>query len=148
MFYKPWLLASVLGVWLSAYSFHASADDHAYIEGPVVKVESIRTANGKFDEYMRWIDTTWKTEEDAAKKVGYVLSYHVLKVEPRTDNDPDLYLVVTYRNWAVLDTLTAKDEAIWKQVEGSMAVSNQGVANRGILRHVLGSTTMQLLELK
>jgi hypothetical protein len=68
----------------------ALADDHAFTEGPVVNVARIRTVDGKFDEYMKWIDTTWKQEQELAKKAGDVLSYQVLSVEPRTPEDPDL----------------------------------------------------------
>ena len=50
----------------------AFADDHAYSEGPVVNVSMIRTVDGKFDDYMQWLDTTWKAEQEAAKKAGYI----------------------------------------------------------------------------
>ena len=48
---------------LACASFTALADDHAYTQGPVVNVSRIRTVDGKFDEYMNWLDTTWKTGE-------------------------------------------------------------------------------------
>jgi hypothetical protein len=72
----------------------------------------------------------------------------VLQVEPRAENDPDLYLVVTFKNWAALDGALAKADAISKQVLGSVAASNQGAVDRSKIRRVLGSTTMQELELK
>ena len=33
-------------------SLQATADDHAYSEGPVVNVSRIRTVDGKFDDYL------------------------------------------------------------------------------------------------
>jgi hypothetical protein len=126
----------------------ALADDHAYTEGPVVNVASIRTVDGKFDEYMKWIDTIWKAQEEAAKKAGDVISYSVYSVEPRSPHDPDLLLVVTYKNWAALDGALAKSDAIAKQTEGSVAASNQSQAERAKIRTVLGSQTMQQLILK
>ena len=126
----------------------AVADDHAYTEGPVVNVSAIRTVYGKFDDYMKYVDTTWKAEQEAGKKSGDVLSYRVITVEPRTENDPDLYLVITYKNWAVLDGATAKSDAITKQIEGSLAASSQGVVDRSKIRRVLGSWTGQELTLK
>jgi len=133
---------------LTVASFGALADDHAYTDGPVVNVASIRTEYGHFDDYMKYVDTTWKAEQEAAKKTGDVLSYRVITVEPRSEHDPDLYLVVTYKNWAALDGATAKSDAIAKQVEGSLEASNKGDADRSKIRRVLGSFTGQELLLK
>jgi hypothetical protein len=126
----------------------AVADDHGYSEGPVVNIASIRTVDGKFDEYMKWLDTTWKAQQEAAKKAGYIVSYQVLAVEPRGPDDPDLYLLTTYKNWAALDGGLAKGDEIAKLVEGSVAASNQGQYDRGKIRRILGSRTTQELALK
>ena len=139
-------LAAVTGVALIAGT--ALADDHPYTEGPVVNMQAVRTEYGKFDDYMSYLNSTWKQEQEAGKKAGYILSYKVLQVEPRAENDPDLYLVVTFKNWAALDGALAKADAIFKQVLGSVAASNQGAVDRSKIRRVLGSTTMQELELK
>ena len=126
----------------------AVADDHPFTEGPVVNVAAIRTEYGKFDEYMKYLATTWKAEQEAAKKAGYIISYRVVTVEPRGENDPDIYLVVNYKNWAALDGATAKADQILKQVEGTLATSNKGAVDRGKIRRVLGSWTGQELDLK
>lgn len=145
---KRCIAACAALVALTAASFQALADDHAYSEGPVVNVAAIRTEYGKFDDYMKYLDTTWKAEQEAAKKAGYVLSYRVITVEPRTENDPDIYLVINYKNWAAMDDSTAKGDAIAKQVEGSLDASNKGAVDRGKIRRVLGSWTGQELDLK
>ena len=129
-------------------SFAAFADDHAYTEGPVVNLASIRTVDGKFDEYMKWIDTTWKQEQEAAKKAGYILGYEVLTVEARGPDDPDVILRITYKNWAALDGALAKGDAIAKQFEGSVDSANKAQADRSKIRRVLGSQTLQILQLK
>ena len=133
---------------LACTSFTALADDHAYTEGPVVNVSRIRTVDGKFDDYMKWLDTTWKQEQEAAKKAGYILSYEVVGVEPREPDDPDLLLRITYKNWAALDGALAKGDAIAKEFEGSVAAASQAQADRAKIRTVLGSATMQVLQLK
>jgi hypothetical protein len=145
---KPQWAACSLGVWLGFTAFAATAQDHAYTEGPVVNVARIRTVDGHFDDYVKWLDTTWKQGEEAAKKAGYILKYQVLMVEPRGPDDPDILLVVTYKNWAALDGALAKEDAITKQIEGSVAAANQAEADRAKIRRVLGSSTMQEIELK
>jgi hypothetical protein len=126
----------------------ALADDHAYSEGPVVNVASIRTVEGKFDEYMTWLATTWKKMQEESKTKGYIVDYEVLTVEPRGPDDPDIYLVITYKNWAALDGAIAKGDEIAKAVEGSLAAANKSQSERDRIRRVLGSQTMQQLVLK
>jgi hypothetical protein len=145
---KRQIAAYAAFVGLAVTSVTALADDHAYTEGSVVNVAAIRTEFGKFDDYMKYLDTTWKAEQEAAKKAGNIISYRVVTVEPRGENDPDIYLVTNYKNWAALDDATAKSDAIAKQVEGTLAASNQGAVDRGKIRRVLGSWTGQELVLK
>lgn len=133
---------------LAVVSRFAVADEHAYSEGPVVNVYSIRTADGKFDEYVRFLDTIWKATQEVAKKAGYIESYSVIKAEPRTENDPDIYLVVYYKNWAALDNGLARADELAKATEGSVQKANESTADRNKIRRILGSWTGQQLELK
>jgi hypothetical protein len=136
---------------LSALAFtsvSAFADDHSYTEGQVVNVARIRTVDGKFDDYMKWLATTWKPQQEAAKKAGYLVSYEVIAVEPRTADDPDLLLITRFKSWAALDGGLEKSDAIAKQFEGSVAAASQAQYARASIRRVLGSSTMQVLDLK
>jgi hypothetical protein len=133
---------------LACTSVPAFADDHSYTEGQIVNVTRIRTVDGKFDDYMKWLGSTWKQQQEAAKKAGYIVSYEVLTVEPRTPDDPDLILISRYKNWAALDGALAKNDEIAKQVEGSVAASNKAQFERAAIRRILGSSTMQVLDLK
>jgi hypothetical protein len=126
----------------------ALADDHSYSEGPVVTVSSIRTLEGRFDDYMKWIDTVWKAEQAAAKKAGYITDYAVYLATPRGPDDPDVLLVTTYKNWAAFDGGLAKSDAISKQIEGSVQAANQADADRNKIRRVLGTSILQQAMLK
>ena len=144
------LLRSVLGTLLLATTLTttAHADGRDFKDGPVVNVSSVRTVDGHFDDYMHWLATTWKQQEEAAKKAGLINSYEVLVVEPRGPQDPDIYLVVEYKNWAALDGLGGKLDAISAQVEGSVDKANQSESGRAKIRTVIGSQTMQRADLK
>ncbi len=133
---------------LASASITASADDHSYSEGPVINVSRIKTVDGHFDDYMKWLDTTWKAEQEAAKKAGYIVSYQVVGCEAHGPADPDLLLIITYKNWAALDGALAKGDEISKQIEGSVAAANASQADRAKIRTILGSETVQVLELK
>ncbi len=126
----------------------AFADGQHFNDGPVVNVAAIRTVDGHFDDYMQWLATTWKKQEEAAKKAGLILSYNVYVAEPHGPNDPDIYLVTQFKNWAALDNLGSRLDQVSAQVEGSTEKANQGEVARGKIRTVLGSQTIQEALLK
>jgi hypothetical protein len=121
----------------------ALADGRFHKDGPVVNVAAIRTVDGHFDDYMQWLSTTFKQQEEAAKKAGLILGYHVYVAEPRGPNDPDIFLVIEFKNWAALDGLGGKLDAVSAQVEGSLDKANQSEVSRAKIRTVLGSQTIQ-----
>jgi hypothetical protein len=87
-------------------------------------------------------------QEEAAKKAGLINSYRVYVVEARTPHDPDLYLVVEYRNWAALDGIGSKRDGISASREGSLDKAQQSQVERAKIRTILGSQTMQAADLK
>lgn len=129
-------------------STFALAQDHSFSEGPILTVSSIRTVDGHFDDYMKWLDTVWKAEGEAAKKAGYIIDYAVYTVDPRGPDDADVLLVIEYKNWAALDNGMAKQDAVLKMIEGSVQQANQSEADRSKIRRVLGTQTMQQALLK
>ena len=126
----------------------AFANGTHFNDGPVVNVSFIRTVDGHFDDYMQWLATAWKKQEEAAKKAGLILSYRVMVAEPRNPMDPDIILMVEYKNWAALDGLGSKLDAVSAQVEGSLEKANQSEVDRAKIRTVLGSQTLQEALLK
>jgi hypothetical protein len=140
----------VIGLVLSAAIFSTTvyADGRNYNDGPVVEISSIRTVDGHFDDYMQWLATNWKKQEEAAKKAGLITKYQVLVAQPQGPNDPDIYLIVEYKNWAALDGLGGKFDAVTAQVEGSIEKANQSEVDRAKIRIVLGAKTVQVAELK
>jgi hypothetical protein len=64
--------AALLAV--TAFPGTALADGKDYNDGPVINVAAIRTVDGHFDDYMHWLATVYKQEQEAAKKAGLILS--------------------------------------------------------------------------
>jgi hypothetical protein len=124
------------------------ADGRNYNDGPVVNVASIRTVDGHFDDYMKWLATGWKQQEEAAKKAGLITGYRVMVVEARGPNDPDILLITEFKNWAALDNIGGKLDALSAQLEGSVEKAAQNQIDRARIRTVLGSRTMQEALLK
>jgi hypothetical protein len=126
----------------------ASAADRPYTEGPVVNVSAIRTMPGMFDDYMAWIAGPYKQAMEAQKAAGIILGYTVYATTPRGPDDPDLYLVTTYKNMAALDDMSAKLDPIYEKLQGSLAEQNKAYIDRGKMRTVLGDELIRELKLK
>ena len=138
--------AALLG--LSTLTTAAFADGRDYTDGPVVNVSAIRTVDGHFDDYMHWLATTYKKQQEAAKKAGLITGYRVFVIEARGPNDPDILLVTEFKNWAALDHLGGKLDGVSAEVEGSIEKANQSEVERAKIRTVLGSRTQQEALLK
>ena len=119
------------------------ADGRDWNDGPVINVSSIRTVDGHFDDYMHWLATTYKKQQEAAKKAGLITSYRVIVIEPRGPNEPDILLVTEYKDWAALDHLGSKLDQISAQIEGSVEAAAKSEVDRAKIRTVLGSRTQQ-----
>ena len=126
----------------------AQADGRDWNDGPVINVASIRTVDGHFDDYMHWLATSYKKQQEAAKAAGLITAWRVITIEARGPNEPDILLVTEYKNWAALDHLGGKFDQVLAQVEGSLEKANQSESDRAKIRTVLGSRTQQEVLLK
>jgi hypothetical protein len=132
----------------SALTTPVYADGRDWNDGPVINVSSIRTVDGHFDDYMHWLATTYKKQQEAAKKAGLITSYRVIVIEPRGPNEPDILLVTEFKNWAALDHLGSKFDQVSAQIEGSVEAAAKSEVDRAKIRTVLGSRTQQEAILK
>ena len=144
---KPVLLLLAAFLTISATVTRAD-DDHAYTQGPVVIASFIRTEPGMFEEYMRYLSSTYKHLMDEFKKQGIVTDYAVYQARPRDPQDADVILTVTYKNMAAFDDLQARMDPATKQVFGSLAKAASASADRGKLRKEVGSQELRQLILK
>jgi hypothetical protein len=142
------ICATAVIVGFSMLTSPAYADGKDWNDGPVINVSSIRTVDGHFDEYMHWLATTYKKQQEAAKKAGIITAYRVIVVEAHGPNDPDILLVTEFKNWAALDRLGSKFDQVSAQVEGSVEAAAKSEADRAKMRTVLGSRTEQEAILK
>jgi len=143
---SSWLLAALVSA--SCLPVCASAQNANYTEGTVSEVTAIQVTNGHMDEYMTYVRTEWKPSQEALKKAGVIVDYSVYSTTPRTPNDPDLYLLVTYANMAALDNLDERADPVTEKVTGPRAKVEKGVSDRNAYRKILGTETIRELKIK
>jgi hypothetical protein len=126
----------------------AMAQESSYRPGTVWEASRIDVLPGQFENYMDYLAATWKKNQELAKAEGIVLEYHVLATNNARQGEPDLILIVEYKDYQT----TAQQEAFSKKVNAMMAKDNrqQATANgeRAKMREQLGSTEYQELILK
>ena len=126
-----------------------AAQEHAYTEGQVVEVTSVKVQDGQFENYMKFLDGPYKASMEAAKKAGLVTDYGVYGAQAHNPQEADLYLVVFYPNMAVFDGMQAKMDAITAKATGlNITQAEEASGNRSkTMRTILGQELLRELKL-
>ena len=141
----------VLAMCLAALSLTLDAhaqDERQYTDGPVTEVDYIHVEYGRFEEYIDWLNSTWKPTMEALKKAGLIIDYKVFRLTPKTPDLPNIYLWITFKDAAAALDKGAEIEAVAKKVIGSTEVQNKARVGRSEYRKVLGTEIIRELTLK
>ena len=134
---------------LSALSITARAQDvRHYTDGPVTELDYIQVEYGHFEEYVDWLNSTWKPTMEAMKKAGLIIDYKVVKATPKTPDQPNIFLMITFKDGAAAFDKTVEEEEVAKKVIGSTELQNKARVGRNQYRKVLGIEYVRELILK
>src|SRR6476659_2750594 len=116
---------------ISALSLNARAQDvRQYTEGPVTLVQEMAVEYGHFEEYIDWLNSTWKPTMEATKKAGIIIDYKVFSSTPKSPDHPDVILWITYKNAAAALDKGVELEDVTKKVIGSTEFQNKARVGR------------------
>ena len=116
----------------------AQSEERAYEQGSVWSIGYIKTKPGHFDDYLMNLSNVWKKNLDLYKKDGKILSYKVLNVNWAGDNEPNLILMIEWKDWATFDTPDEYWDEISNKIMGSLDKSKQANIKREELRTLRG----------
>lgn len=132
----------------AAQATPAMAQESSYKPGTVWNAGRIDVLPGQFENYMDWLATSWKKIQELGKAEGIVVDYHVPATNSARAGEPDLILIVEYKDYQT----TAQQEAFNKKVNAMLAQTDRTAgtasAERGKMREQLGSIEYQELILK
>ena len=144
---KTIILSICLAV--SSLSLNARAQDvRQYSDGPVTELAYVRVEYGHFEEYMDWLNSTWKPTMEATKKAGLIIDYKVFGLTPKSPDQPNIILWITYKNAAAALDKGVELEDVAKKVIGSTEFQNKARVGRNQYRKVLGIEYVRELILK
>lgn len=146
------LEAILLSVGLFAASSPApdarAKDERHYAEGPFTEIDEIHVDYGHFEEYIDWLNSTWKPTMEAFKKAGLILDYKVFQLIPRTPDLPNIYLWITFKNAAAALDKGVELEEVAKKVICDTECQNKARVARNDYRKVLGIEHVRELILR
>ena len=122
-------------------------DERAYADGPVTELNYLLIEYGRFEDYIDWLNSTWKPTMEATTQAGLIIDYKVFRATPRSPDQPNIIFMITYQNMAALDK-GVELEAVAKRVIGSTEVQNKARVLRNEYRKNLGSELIRELILK
>ena len=127
-------------------------NDRRYTDGPITEVDYIQVEYGHFAEYIDWLNSTWKPTMEALKKAGLIIDYKVFKATPKSPDQPNMFLFITYKNMAAYagdnGDKGVELEAVAKKVICSTECQNEARVHRNEYRKVLGTELIRELILK
>ena len=127
-------------------------DERGYGYGPVTEVDYIHVEYGHFTEYIAWVTSTWVPTMKAAQKAGLIIGYKVFQASPKSPDQPNVYLEITFKNMAAYagDIGDQADafEAVTEKVICNSACQNQARVHRNEIRKVLGTEVTRELVFK
>jgi L-rhamnose mutarotase len=146
---------AILSMCLAAPSLSLSAraeDERAYTEGPVTEVDYLRVEYGSFETYIDWLNSTWKPTMEAMKKAGLIIDYKVFQASPKSPDQPNIFLYLTFKNMAAyggnIGDKGVEQEYVARKVIGSTEFQNKKRVERSEYRKVLGIELIREIILK
>lgn len=118
-----------------------------YNEGPVTQVTYLKIEYGHFDEYVEWLNSTWKPLNEAKKKAGLIVDYRVYTASPRKPDEPNVIFMITYANMAAFDRRVEED-AMAEQMIGTAKEQDAARVARTAYRTRLGTELIREVILK
>jgi hypothetical protein len=113
-------------------------DVRHYTDGPVTELDYIQVEYGHFEEYVDWLNATWKPTMEAMKKAGLIIDYKVVRATPKAPDQPNIILMITFKDGAAALDRGVEQEEVAKKVIGSTEFQNKAREGRNQYRNVLG----------
>jgi hypothetical protein len=118
-----------------------------YNEGPVTEVTYLHIEYGHFDEYVNWLNSTWKPLNEAKKKAGLIIDYKVFTARPKKPEEPNVIFMITYPNMAAFDR-RVEENAVAVEMIGSAKEQDAARIARSAYRKRLGTELIREVILK
>ncbi|MBI4503546.1 MAG: hypothetical protein HY700_20590 [Gemmatimonadetes bacterium] len=119
-----------------------------YSPGSVWAVQLVKIKYGQDQNYLAYLDGTFKKSQDAQVKAGIIKSYKVLRTFDDHDQSWNMMLMYEYPSLAAFEASRQREDSIQAQVFGSEAAVAEAAEDRLRMREPMGQRMMRELLLK
>ncbi|MDX1517157.1 MAG: hypothetical protein R3288_09975 [Woeseiaceae bacterium] len=142
------IAAAVSFIVLALSANAALAQDHTrgWEQGHVVQVTNVHIKDGMFNAYINDLNAHWRKFLEQQIEDGDVIRYGMYANPNSRKGEPDLILVVTFKDWGTFDRGVEYFEELGERVFGGMEEMRVAGVDRGELREI--GTTMTLQEIR
>ncbi len=121
----------------------AIAQQYPLVGGEYTDMTGITIKDGGGLAYAEWLASEWQADQEFAKSQGWISDYKIYaSVNPR-DDEPDLYLVITYPSVPDAAESERRSDAYLAWKSKTDAQLEAASANRAEFRTVRGSMMLQ-----
>jgi len=118
-------------------------------DGPVWEITFVKMKAGLGLNYMNFLASDWKKEQEALKQAGLILNYMVIETESHSPNDFDLMLMVEFKDLATMEANQDKAEAVANQALNSNDQKMiAGYQERASWREIIGERLARQIVLE
>ena len=137
-------------IFMASFSVNTLAQDHErnWDNGNVVSITEVHIKDGMFNAYINDLNNVWRKFIEEQMKDGSVVGYNMFGNVAARDGEPDLYLTVTYANWAAFDLGEEYFNGIRDKVLGSADVARSANIERGDLRTIGANYNLQEVKFR
>jgi polyhydroxyalkanoate synthesis regulator phasin len=97
---------------------------------------------------MAFLAGPYKQLMEGEKKAGVITGWAVYGSDKRDDDDWNIALATTYKNFAAMDNLRDRVDPVERQVYGTLEKSSDAMVKRGEMRDIVGNRLIRELILK
>ena len=140
---------SLAAVFLVLCFFNAQAQAQTKLtDGPVWRISQYKVKPGMLsDVLMNW-QQNWRVINEEMKRQGLIVDYRIYaNTTVNGPDDWDLATAIAYKNWAAIDGLGEKANAITLKHYGSLEKRQQAIEELDRMRELVSSRLVQEITL-
>ena len=141
------MIIALGAILLSATSAMAQLVPRNYDKESVTLVQEFQIAPGKFNAFMQDYATNQRAGLEIGKKVGGILGYGVSTPITRRPGEPNVYVIITFKDLASYDRSFQRADQTAIEVYGSLEKAAAAAAKRGEYATLISSRLLQNLKI-
>ncbi|MEO6113440.1 MAG: hypothetical protein ABIP07_03200 [Sphingomicrobium sp.] len=141
---KTMLTALAAAMMLSAIP--VTAQESSYKLGPLWTAARIDVEDGQYENYMDYLTTTWRDNQEYAKSQGWILDYHILDNINSRDGEPDIVLLTRFADFPSVAEIERRDKLISARMKQDDHQADAASGQRTKMRKLMGSVMYRELH--